>query len=162
MMPRKAMLANCKSKYEGNARFLMILQKQPELLRLYGVDPDEAKADLDKAADKRKQIGESFDKIKGECHSDWSAWVTMYKNVLSKQVQTDDERKQSMDAVNPSFILRNYLLEDAIKQAEEESDFSKVEDLLEHAKNPFAEVKKEKLTCNPPDWAFDICVSCSS
>ena len=53
MMPRKAMLANCKSKWEGNARFMMVLQKQPELLRLYGVDPDEAKADLDKAAEKR-------------------------------------------------------------------------------------------------------------
>ena len=34
-----------------------------------------------------------------------------------------------MNAINPKFILRNYLLEESIKAAEN-NDFSKVEELL--------------------------------
>ena len=67
-----------------------------------------------------------------------------------------------MDLVNPSFILRNYLLEEAIQLAEANSDFSKVNELLGHAKNPFNGSIPEKYRGNPPEWAFDLCVSCSS
>ena len=35
-----------------------------------------------------------------------------------------------MNLVNPSFILRNYLMQDAIDLAEEKDDFSGVEKLL--------------------------------
>ena len=32
-----------------------------------------------------------------------------------------------MSKVNPKFILRNYIIEQAIRAAEDENDFSKVE-----------------------------------
>jgi uncharacterized protein YdiU (UPF0061 family) len=67
-----------------------------------------------------------------------------------------------MDKVNPSFILRNYLLEEAIQLAESSSDFSKVNELLKYAKKPFDESIPEQYRGNPPEWAFDLCVSCSS
>ena len=43
-----------------------------------------------------------------------------------------------MDQVNPAFILRNYLLEEAI-QAAEKNDYSKVHELLKLVKRPFDE-----------------------
>lgn len=39
-------------------------------------------------------------------------------------------RKASMDKFNPKFILRNYLMEEAIKQADQDDNFDKVERLL--------------------------------
>jgi len=42
---------------------------------------------------------------------------------------------------NPSFILRNYLMEEAIKLAEEKDDFSGVNKLLDQAMNPFKDPK---------------------
>ena len=47
-----------------------------------------------------------------------------------------------MNKVNPKFILRNYLMEEAIKQATGKDDnFEKVNELLELANDPFSESK---------------------
>jgi len=45
---------------------------------------------------------------------------------LFKSVEDYDQaRTESMDKrCNPAFILRNYLMEEAIKQAEDKDDFS--------------------------------------
>ena len=60
--------------------------------------------------------------------------------------------------MNPSFVLRNYLMEEAISLAEENNDFSLVDSLLKQCHQPFeGQVKKSH-----PDWRFDICISCSS
>lgn len=68
-----------------------------------------------------------------------------------------------MNKVNPRFILRNYLLEEAIKKAEgPQSDMSGVKKLLEFAKRPFDEPEDVSVTENKPSWAFKLCVSCSS
>jgi len=66
-----------------------------------------------------------------------------------------------MAQVNPSFILRNYLLEEAIRAADDNDDYSKVNELLELAKDPFGNAPKEARK-PPPKWAYDYCVSCSS
>ena len=62
-----------------------------------------------------------------------------------------------MDSVNPSFVLRNFMLEEAIKKAETCKNFSAVTDLLTKAEKPYSSELVEK-----PLWAFDLCVSCSS
>ena len=68
-----------------------------------------------------------------------------------------------MNAVNPRFILRNWLLERAIEAAEN-SDYNEVQKLLELATRPYDEPKPEdaKYFLQKPSWAFDLCVSCSS
>lgn len=45
-----------------------------------------------------------------------------------------------MDKVNPKFILRNYLMEEAIKQATN-NNFSRVDELLDLSNNPFNETE---------------------
>ena len=55
-----------------------------------------------------------------------------------------------MDNVNPAFVLRNYLLQDAIVYAEQ-GDFTEVDRLLERSKTPFEEKEgDEGLTMIPP------------
>ena len=67
-----------------------------------------------------------------------------------------------MRAVNPKYVLRNWLAEGAIRKAQDR-DFSEVGRLLDCLRLPFAEQPEfEQYTALPPDWARAIEVSCSS
>lgn len=70
-----------------------------------------------------------------------------------------------MNAVNPKYILRNYLVQNAIEKAEQ-GDFSEVTKLLEIMQKPFDEQpENEAYTAEPPEWASQpgVCMnSCSS
>ena len=46
-----------------------------------------------------------------------------------------------MDAINPKFILRNYILEEAIRAADDKDDYSRVNELLQMCYNPYDETK---------------------
>ena len=93
-----------------------------------------------------------------------------YCDVLQKTPESkmlgakyDKVRWESMNSrVNPAFILRNYLMEEAIKLAEDKDDFSGVDELLAKAMNPFQDNVSDKKQDKRPDWRFDICISCSS
>jgi serine/tyrosine/threonine adenylyltransferase len=59
----------------------------------------------------------------------WMNFIKKYLEKLANSKVSDEDRKVSMDGVNPSFTLRNYLLEEAIREAEK-GDYSLVENLL--------------------------------
>ena len=60
--------------------------------------------------------------------------------------------------VNPSFVLRNYQMQEAIERAEKKDDFRLVEELLGKCLEPF----KQNEESSRPDSRFDIKVTCSS
>lgn len=70
-----------------------------------------------------------------------------------------------MNSVNPKYILRNYLCQNAIDAAEQ-GDFGEVQQLLKVMQRPFDEQPgMEKYTQLPPAWARrpGVCMlSCSS
>lgn len=67
-----------------------------------------------------------------------------------------------MNAVNPKFVLRNYLAETAIRQASQ-GDFDEIARLQQVLAHPFDEQPQfEAYAAPPPDWAAQIAVSCSS
>ena len=67
-----------------------------------------------------------------------------------------------MDTSNPKFILRNYLAQKAIEEAEK-GNYSDLEILLEVLKKPFEENKTyEDYAKEPPDWGKKLEISCSS
>ena len=73
-----------------------------------------------------------------------------------------ESRRQQMLAVNPKFILRNYLAQQAIESAEK-GDFSEVETLHVLLQKPFDEQPEfEDYAVEPPDWAGHLDLSCSS
>ena len=92
----------------------------------------------------------------------FDAWALQYGARLQQENSIDSERKLAMDAVNPKYILRNYLAQIAIEKAQNK-DYSEVSKLLQVLEKPFDEQpENEKYAALPPDWANDLEVSCSS
>ncbi|KEQ16447.1 hypothetical protein [Endozoicomonas numazuensis] len=60
------------------------------------------------------------------------------------------------------IILRNYLAQSAIEQAEQ-GDFNEIERLMTVLKSPFDEHPElEHYAQKPPEWSKKLAVSCSS
>jgi serine/tyrosine/threonine adenylyltransferase len=93
----------------------------------------------------------------------FDAWAAAYRARLQLEPVTDNERKARMDAVNPKYILRNYLAQNAIEQSENDKDYSEIDRLMKLLTRPFDEQPgMESYAAAPPDWARQIEVSCSS
>ena len=93
-------------------------------------------------------------------------WLNRYVDRLKNDVIPDAIRKQRMNAVNPKYVLRNYLAQLAIDKAEQ-GDFSMVNELLECLRHPYDEQPdKEEFAEKRPDWARQRAgcsmLSCSS
>ena len=92
----------------------------------------------------------------------FTAWIGRYRGRLRAENSDPAERKTRMDAVNPLYVLRNYLLEQAIVQAKN-GDYREIERLHRCLQNPFAEQAAfADFAEAAPEWAAQICVSCSS
>lgn len=104
----------------------------------------------------------------GEYRQLWMAWLERYQQRLeedSSTRQSPEERVSEMNAVNPVYILRNYLAQTAIEMAEK-GDYSEIHRLNDLLTKPYEEKEgMEKYTNRPPEWASrrGVCVnSCSS
>ncbi|KAL7887681.1 hypothetical protein AOLI_G00054020 [Acnodon oligacanthus] len=98
-------------------------------------------------------------------HEYFSDWVSLYlQRLRSQSGDSDEHRQRRMRAVNPRYVLRNWMAESAIRKAEN-NDFSEVELLQQILTKPF--VKQERpesagYSSRPPAWASQLRVSCSS
>jgi uncharacterized protein YdiU (UPF0061 family) len=93
----------------------------------------------------------------------WNAWADRYRGRLEAEGSVDAERRGRMDAVNPKYILRNYLAQNAITRATEHRDYSEIDRLLALLRNPYDEQPEmEEYAAPPPDWGKRLVVSCSS
>ena len=90
-------------------------------------------------------------------------WVYEYRQRLQREQSCDADRRKSMDAVNPKYILRNYMAEAAIRKAEDDGDYSEIDRLLKLLRAPFSEQpESQQYAESPPAWAQSIQLSCSS
>ncbi len=89
-------------------------------------------------------------------------WLDLYDARLSKETRTQQERQKSMLKTNPKYVLKNYMLQEAITLAER-GDYSMVETLLHIAAHPFEELPEfEHFANETPEEHKNICLSCSS
>ena len=92
----------------------------------------------------------------------FDAWLVKYQQRLKSEGIDEAERQQAMAAVNPKYVLRNYLAQQAIDKAEV-GDYKELEQLAEVLSKPFDEQPEfEDYAKMPPDWGKRISVSCSS
>lgn len=92
----------------------------------------------------------------------FDAWAAQYRARLRQEGSIDAARRVAMHAVNPKYILRNYLAQVAIEKAQN-GDHSEVARLLSVLERPFDDQPEhEAYAALPPDWAAHLEVSCSS
>jgi len=93
----------------------------------------------------------------------FDAWAERYAERLRAEGSVDPERAARMAGVNPAYVLRNYLAEQAIRLARDDRDYSEVDRLLGLVQAPFTERPDlERYTDPPPGWGRELVVSCSS
>ncbi len=100
----------------------------------------------------------------------FNGWAERYTARLQRDdggassLEADAQRALRMNRVNPKFVLRNHLVDAAIRQARA-GDFSEVVRLQNVLARPFDEHSEDdtlRYAGFPPEWAKTIEVSCSS
>ncbi len=81
------------------------------------------------------------------------AWLSAYQHSLQTQQVDSATRAAAMNAVNPKYVLRNYLAQLAIDDAEQ-GDFARVNETLEVLRRPYEEQPgREAYAAKRPEWA---------
>ncbi|QOY53599.1 YdiU family protein [Candidatus Sulfurimonas marisnigri] len=89
-------------------------------------------------------------------------WLKLYDDRLSQETRTQSQRQKEMLNSNPKYILKNYMLQKAITQAEG-GDYSMVETLLYIAAHPYDELPEfEHFAGDTPEEYKNLGLSCSS
>ena len=95
--------------------------------------------------------------------SSWRTWLARYGLRLESEPGDEPARLLAMQSVNPKYILRNYLAEQAIAQARDARDCGEIERLARCLSDPYAEQPEFDAYADlPPAWAAELSLSCSS
>lgn len=88
-------------------------------------------------------------------------WYEVYRRRLLDEQISDAERQTVMKAANPAVILRNYLAQQVIEEAEqgEQEALARLHQALQ---TPFSDLAATEYRQRPPDWGKTLEVSCSS
>ncbi|XQW85766.1 protein adenylyltransferase SelO [Thalassotalea piscium] len=93
-------------------------------------------------------------------------WLTLYFERLTMNECDDEQRRINMNLVNPKYVLRNYIAQQAIEQAEQ-GDYQLLNTLQTVFKKPYDEQPEfEQFAMKRPQWAKNKAgcsmLSCSS
>lgn len=96
----------------------------------------------------------------------WQDWLQRYAATFSPAAEAQAVRRARMHAVNPCYVLRNYLAQEAIDLAEQ-GDLSRLHQLQQALRHPYTERPEfAHLAQKRPDWALNkvgcSALSCSS
>lgn len=98
----------------------------------------------------------------GEQKEAAEAWLRRYRERLAREGRDEARRMADMQAVNPCYVLRNYLAELAITDANQ-GDTARLEELLQVVQNPFTPRPGwEAYAGEAPAWGRCLSISCSS
>jgi len=80
-------------------------------------------------------------------------WLRDYSARIARNGRSDDARREAMNQVNPKYVLRNYLAQLAIDEAET-GNHKMITELLDVLRNPYDEHPgNERFAEKRPDWA---------
>ncbi len=93
-------------------------------------------------------------------------WLAAYAARLERERIDDAERAARMNAINPLYVARNYLVQEVI-EATEKGDRNAVLELLDVLRHPYTEqAGRERFAKKRPEWAAQkpgcSMLSCSS
>ena len=130
---------------------------------------------LEKATARMQAIKDGELEWRKDVESRWMNFLGVYSDYIKKDLERYEqahpgadsrknywqERTKLMQSVNPSFILRNHLVQESIRKAEN-GDYSEVETLLRLSCSPFDRAIDPKYQSMPSEASGEICLSCSS
>ena len=92
----------------------------------------------------------------------FKSWLKDYKKRMNKE-ENLTQSLNLMKQINPKYILRNYLAEVAIREAEDLKKYEEIDILFRLLEKPFdPHIGYESYDSEPPDWAKNLELSCSS
>lgn len=92
----------------------------------------------------------------------FAKWLNRYEDILENQSITKEQRQQRLRKINPKYVLKNYMIQEAIDKANHD-DFSLVKDLMKIAQDPYAQHSElEKYASATPQDYSNQRLSCSS
>ncbi|HAI04875.1 hypothetical protein FHW04_002632 [Pantoea sp. AN62] len=91
----------------------------------------------------------------------FDGWYQRYRARLLQEEVPDASRQAVMKSANPAVVLRNYLAQQAIDEAErgEQGALARLHQALQQ---PFSDQTAAEYRQRPPDWGKTLEVSCSS
>ncbi len=93
------------------------------------------------------------DQLTSDYRARLGVWIRSYGDRVRRDAMARHERTRRMNAVNPKYVLRNYLAQLAIDRAELGDD-SMIHELLDVLRDPYGEQPgQEHLAAKRPDWA---------
>ena len=106
------------------------------------------------------------DELTAAIKEQWNEWATVYNDRLSRESRIETARHITMNAVNPKYVLRNYMAQLAIDEANQ-GNYDLVKELYQLLKQPYTEQpESEKWFAKRPEWARNkvgcSMLSCSS
>lgn len=92
-------------------------------------------------------------KVTEEITKTWHKWFLDYQDRLRKESLSDEARKSAMNLTNPKYVLRNYMAQLAIDDADK-GDYKLIDELYELLKKPYDEQPEQaKWFAKRPEWA---------
>lgn len=111
---------------------------------------------IEKASEGLEVVHDAFyikTELTEEIEQKWIAWFQRYADRLGQEQTNLKERKVKMNTVNPKYVLRNYMAQLAIDDADK-GDYKLIDTLFEILKKPYDEQPEhEKWFAKRPDWA---------
>ncbi|MEO8306241.1 MAG: protein adenylyltransferase SelO [Betaproteobacteria bacterium] len=127
-----------------------------------------ALADVDLDAPSLTPFGDAFydDAKRRDAEPGFGDWLARFAARVRRDGQVPAERRARMRSVNPRYVLRNYLAQQAIDRAEQGDDTG-IHELLDVMRRPYDDQPgREGFAERRPDWARNRAgcsmLSCSS
>ena len=171
LIPTKSLIASLDT-YESlfRERYRSLMRAKLGLVRDRGRDDDRLIAELlAMMARARADYTGSFRALSG-ADAHWlvlfapvqveaEGWLARYR----ARMEGEGERGPAMDAVNPKFVLRNWVAETAIRAVEDQGDAGPLDQILRLVQSPFESHAGAESFAGPPAPEYSgLCVSCSS
>lgn len=82
---------------------------------------------------------------------EFTQWNEQWQERLSRQKESTDSSQEVMRSSNPALIPRNHRVEEALKAAVEDGDYSVMERFLDVLSQPYADSPEQEAYSAPPD-----------